>query len=148
MSDHRVQLEWRPRADDDFAAGEYQREHRWRFSGGLEIEGTAAPDYGGSEKLPNPEEALVAAVASCHLLTFLAIAQRRGLIVAAYDCEGVGTLGKNDDGRMAVTRIRLVPRIEFAGETPDAAALEKLHASAHRNCFIANSISCPVDIEA
>src|SRR5690606_32416738 len=90
--------------------------------------------------------ALVAALSSCHMLTFLAIASKRGLVVDRYSDDAVGTLEKNADGRLAITRVELHPAIEFAGEAPDAATLEEMHHQAHERCFIANSVTTEVEV--
>ncbi len=82
------------------------------------------------------------------MLTFLAVAAKRGHEVDAYEDDAVGYLEKNDEGRLAVTRIVLRPVIRFAeGTAPDAEALNKLHASAHRNCFISNSVRAAVEVQ-
>jgi organic hydroperoxide reductase OsmC/OhrA len=146
MSEHRAQISWQ-RGGVDFGYETYSRDHDWRFGAGPSLRASAAPEYRGSAALPNPEEALVAALSSCHMLTFLAIAARKGLTVDAYDDEAVGHLEKNAEGRLAVTRVVLRPRVRFAGAAPDAATLAALHESAHRGCFIANSVKTDVRVE-
>jgi organic hydroperoxide reductase OsmC/OhrA len=95
----------------------------------------------------DPEEALVASVSSCHMLWFLHVARDAGLDVAAYRDEARGTMGKDERGRTAVTRIVLRPRIEFAGGAPDADTLARLHHEAHEQCFIANSLRTEIVVE-
>jgi organic hydroperoxide reductase OsmC/OhrA len=95
----------------------------------------------------DPEEALVASASSCHMLWFLHLARDAGLEVARYSDAAVGTVAKDDRGRIAMTRIVLRPRIEFAGPQPDAATLARLHHEAHERCFIANSLRTEIVIE-
>ncbi|MBI1317996.1 MAG: OsmC family peroxiredoxin [Candidatus Hydrogenedens sp.] len=144
MSEHRVGVDWKL-GDGDFTYETYPREHTWRFAEGPEIAASAAPEFLGKPECVDPEQAFVAAVSSCHMLTFLAIAARKRMRVEAYADDAVGYLEKNEEGRLAVTRVELRPRITFGGEgAPDAETLEKLHESSHRNCFIANSVRCEI----
>jgi organic hydroperoxide reductase OsmC/OhrA len=147
MSEHHAYVSW-GREGADFGYESYPRSHAWRFGTGTTIRASAAAEYRGDPGLPNPEEALVAALSSCHMLTFLAIAARRGIVVDAYEDDARGYLEKNAEGRLAVTRVVLRPRIRFAGPPPDAAALAALHEQAHKGCFIANSVKTDVRVEA
>ncbi len=127
----------------------YSRDHEWIFEGGQRLTGSAAEAFLGSPEGVDPEEALVVALSSCHMLTLLAIAAKKGWTVESYDDDAEGTLGKNDAGKLSLTRVTLRPRIIFAeGKTPDAEALQRLHHQAHENCFIANSVKTEVVIEA
>ena len=147
MSEHRVEISWK-RETPDFSYDTYDRTHAWIFEGGSRLRASAAPDYQGDAALVNPEEALAAALASCHMLTFLAIAARKRITVDAYEDQASASLGKNADGRMAVTKLTLRPRVTFSGEKqPEGAELEALHESAHRNCFIANSVLTEIVVE-
>lgn len=149
MSDHVATVEWR--CDGDFRAGRYSRAHRWTFDGGAVVPASASPhvvpapmsDPAGVD----PEEALIASVSSCHMLWFLHLARDAGLDVAAYRDRAVGRMGKDDRGRMAVTRIVLRPEIDFAGEAPEPGALERLHHEAHDKCFVANSLRTEIVVE-
>ncbi len=146
MSEHRATIQW-ARKGEPFTYETYGRTHRWHFHGGAEVEASAAPEYRGDASLPNPEEGLVAALSSCHMLTFLAIAARKRLVVESYSDDAVGHMEKNAEGKLAVTRVELRPRIVFSGErqpTPDEIA--KLHESAHHGCFIANSVRTEVTV--
>ncbi len=96
----------------------------------------------------DPEEAFVASLASCHLLTFLALAAHDRLVVEAYEDEAEGTMAKNEDGRLAITRVVLRPRVAFGGDMPSADAVARLHARAHAECFIANSVRTEVVVES
>ena len=146
MSEFTVEISWQyaPRAGhpDDYA-----RAHQWRLAGGQTVRASAAPEYAGDPDHTNPEEGLIAAVSSCHMLTFLAVAAKRGFKVTRYTDKASGTLGKNADGRLAVTEIVLRPQIGFEGQAPGADELDRLHASAHRNCFIGNSLTTTVRVE-
>ena len=108
---------------------------------------SAAPEYGGSAGAVDPEQALVAAVASCHMLTFLAVAARRRLVVDRYEDDARGVLEKNAEGRLAITQVVLRPHIVFKGDPPGDAELDRLHQMAHRGCFIAQSVRCEVRVE-
>ena len=148
MSEHRATIVWN-RNSRDFAYDAYSRDHTWEFENGVKIEASAAPDFLGTPDNLDPEEAYVAALSSCHMLTFLAIAARRRLVVDAYADSAVGHLEKNADGKLAVTRVVLRPRISFAeGTHPPAEELEKLHHMAHAQCFIANSVHTAISIES
>ncbi|MFN3197995.1 MAG: OsmC family protein [Bradymonadia bacterium] len=146
MSEHTAVIRW-TRETEGFAYENYNRSHTWGFDAGITVPASAATTYLGDADRVDPEEALVAAVSSCHMLTLLAIASKRGWVVDAYEDDAVGTLGKNDKGRLAVTRIVLRPKVAFSGEQPSEEQLEWLHTSAHRGCFIANSITTEVVVE-
>ena len=147
MSEHSAQIAW-SRDGAEFRYESYPREHRWRFDGGVEVPASASPQYLGGENAVDPEEALVASIASCHMLTFLSVAARKRIVVDRYEDSPRGYLEKNEEGRLAITRVVLRPRIEFAEDAPDAALLEQLHELSHRNCFIANSVRCEVSVAA
>jgi len=147
MSEHRVRVSWE-RGGIDFGYETFPRDHRWRFAGGFEVPGSAAPEFRGDAKRVDPEAAFVAALSSCHLLTFLAIASRKRLVVDTYEDDATGFLEKNAAGKLAVTRVVLRPRVAFAGAAPSAEAVADLHERAHRDCFIANSVRTDVSVEA
>lgn len=147
MSEHAATISWRNDSGQmDYDT--YPRDHRWEFDGGPAVPASAAPSYKGGAGRVDPEEALVAAAASCHMLTFLAVAAKKKLVVASYEDRAVGHLEQDAEGRLAVTRIELHPRVQFAGAAPSAADLARLHESAHRNCFIANSIRAAISVAA
>jgi len=146
MSEHSATIDW-TLGDAEFTYETYPRAHSWRFGGAIEVPASSAPEYKGDPERVDPEEGLVAAVSSCHMLTFLAIAAKKRLTVTGYSDRATGYLDKNEDGRLAVTRIVLRPAITFAEPVPDAAAIERLHEGAHRNCFIASSIKAEVTVE-
>jgi len=146
MSEHTAKIDW-TLGDAEFTYEGYSRAHTWRFRGAVEVPASSAPDFGGNPERVDPEEGLVASVSSCHMLTLLAIAAKKRMHLTAYSDRPVGYLEKNEEGRLAVTRIVLHPTLTFAGERPSAEVLERLHESAHRNCFIANSIKAEVVVE-
>lgn len=146
MSEHRIRLDWR-RDQRPFARGDYPREHRIRFEGGQVIGASAAPGYGGDAALVDPEQQLLSALSSCHMLTFLAVAANRGYVVDSYVDEAVAVLGKNDEGQSAVTEATLRPRVRFGGElVPGDEEYAKLHDRAHRACFVGNSVKTRVTV--
>ena len=146
MSEHRAHIDWK-RDSADFRYETYTRNHTVRYEGGVEVPASSAPEFLGDAARVDPEATLVAALSSCHLLTFLALAARRRLVVNAYRDDAVGVLEKNADGKLAVTRVVLRPAVEFEGTQPSAADLEKLHHVAHEQCFIANSVRTEVTVE-
>ncbi|MGH8617539.1 MAG: OsmC family protein [Burkholderiales bacterium] len=147
MSEHKVSLQW-SRGGTDFAYKTFSRNHTWRFEGGVEVPASSAPQFFGDPSRVDPESALVAALSSCHLLTFLAIASNSGFVVDSYEDDPVGHLEKNANGKLAVTRVVLRPKTAFSGaKQPTPAELEKLHDKAHRECFIANSVLTAVTVE-
>lgn len=148
MSQHTATLNWK-RQSANFTYDSYSREHLWTFDGGTKVTASASPDYKGDPACVDPEEALVAAVSSCQMLTFLAIAARKRFIVDSYTDQAVGFLEKGADGKLAIMRVILRPGIRFSGEKrPSAEELEALNHAAHEACFIASSIKASVTIEA
>lgn len=146
MSEHRVTLTW-TRGGRDFTYESYSRDHTWTFEGGATVKASAAPGYKGNPDLVDPEEAFVASLSSCHMLTFLALAAKSRLVVDRYEDSAVGIMEKNEQGRLAVTRVVLRPEIEFEGEVPEPATLAELHDKAHHLCFIANSVKTDITVE-
>ena len=145
MSEHRATIDWQ-RGEAEFRYETYPRDHVWRFEGGVEVPASAAPDFLGAAARVDPEEAFVAALSSCHMLTFLALAARKRLAVESYRDRAVGFLEKNTEGRLAITRVALHPEVRFAETQPDA-VVAKLHRQAHEHCFIANSVTTEVSVE-
>lgn len=144
---HRAEIRWR-RTSADFRYDSYNREHDWVFGSGVRVPASAAPAYRGLPGSVNPEEALVAALSSCHMLTLLAIAARKGYTVDAYSDDAEGFLDKNARGRLALQRVTLRPRITWGGDRrPDATELASLHRQAHEGCFIANSVTTEITVE-
>jgi len=149
---HTATIAWR-RGEGDFHKGRYSRAHSWRFDGGIAVPASASPSVVplplSSAEAVDPEEAFVAAIASCHMLTFLDLARRAGFVVDAYEDEAIGTLAKNERGQRWVSEVVLRPRINFGGDRqPAPAELERLHHEAHDACFIANSVTSAIRVEA
>jgi len=148
MSIHTAELSWSQDEDDHFTLGRYTRVHEIAFDGGTTIQASASPSVVrepfSSAAAVDPEEMLVASLASCHMLTFLDLARRAGLEIFSYRDTPGGVLEKNAEGRMAVTRVTLRPLIEMKG---DVTRLAGLHEQAHEACFIANSVRTEISVE-
>ena len=146
MSEHKANVIW-ARNGADFGYKTYPRDHVWRFPNGVEVPGSAAPAYLGNPQRVDPEAAFVAALSSCHMLTFLALASNKGFVVDSYEDAAVGHLEKNANGKLAITRVDLHPKIVYSGgKQPAATDLEWLHDKAHKECFIANSVTTEVKV--
>jgi organic hydroperoxide reductase OsmC/OhrA len=151
MSIYKVVVNWSKGADV-FTDRRYSRAHVWRFDGGLEVPASSSPSV---VPLPmsvaaavDPEEAFVASLSSCHMLWFLDLACRAGHVVERYVDEATGEMGRDASGRIAMLRVTLHPKVQFAGASqPDMGVLERLHHSAHESCFIANSVKTEVVCE-
>ena len=146
MSEHRATVHWN-RNGTPFEYKQYTRDHWWSFEGGTRVKASAAPEYLGNEELVDPERAFVAALSSCHMLTFLALAARDGLVVDDYRDEAVGTMARNENTRIAITHVVLRPTITWGSEPPSPEQLAKLHDAAHKHCFIANSVTTKISVE-
>ena len=134
--------------DLPFEYQKYSRNHTWKFDGGREMTASAAAAYLGDPKNVNPEEAYVASLSSCHMLTFLAIACKQKFVLDEYVDEAVGHMEKNAEGKMAITKVTLTPKITFSGDKkPSAEELDKMHHAAHDNCFIASSVKTEITVE-
>ena len=146
MSDLSIDLNWQ-RAEPAFQSGKYSAEHTVRYKSAVEVLVDAAPDWGGKAENTNPEQALAAALSSCHMMTFLALSAKAGWPVPSYADHAVAHLGKNAKGQMSVTRIDLHPVVRFdTGFTVDDAKLAEMQDRAHRYCFIANTLADSVDV--
>lgn len=151
MSEHRAQVRWRL-AGGDFTGGRYSREHDWAFDGGAAMRASAAPanvraPY-SNPAFVDPEEAYVAAIASCHMLTFLHLASRAGIEVVGYEDDAVGHMTPNERGVPWVSTVVLTPRVTYgAGGAPDAGVEAGLHHRAHEECYIASSVRTAIRVE-
>lgn len=147
-----AKISWKKKPNEAFTDRKYSRAHRWAFDGGVEMAGSSSPHvvplpYSDATAV-DPEEALVAAAASCHMLSFLAIAAAKKYVVATYEDNAEGIMGKNAEGREAILTIVLRPKIVFEGDKqPTLEEHEQLHHQAHRECYIANSIRSAVITE-
>ena len=143
--EHRVTLDW-ANGPEPFAYETYPREHRLTMKEAV-ITASSSPVYKGDGKSPDPEELLVAALSSCHMLTFLYLAAKRGLVINRYEDAAEGVMTKNEKGRYWVSEVTLHPRIDWEGDAPDAVTQQELHHLAHEECFIANSVRTEVRCE-
>jgi organic hydroperoxide reductase OsmC/OhrA len=152
MKQFEAKLAWH-RGAQPFVDQRYSRTHDWSFDGGLTVPASSSPL---SVPVPmsdpanlDPEEALVAAAASCHMLFFLSLAAQRGFVVDEYRDHALGTLELDGAGKMAMTLIRLRPAIVFSGErAPGPDELAAIHHAAHQKCYIANSLKCAIVVES
>jgi organic hydroperoxide reductase OsmC/OhrA len=151
MAEYSAELVW-CRGTQDFLDNRYRRRHLLRFDGGVEIAASSSPQVVpvpfSDPAAVDPEEAFVASLASCHLLWFLAIAARRGFCVDRYSDRPLGLMGRNGEGKLAMTVVTLHPAVTFAGDrlpTPDE--VRQMHHEAHEECFIASSVRSEVRCE-
>ena len=152
MSEHVATVLWQREVGAEFTSGRYSRVHEWRFDGGAVVSASSSPHNvrapWSAPAAVDPEEAFVAALASCHMLWFLAIAAQRDYVVDAYVDAASAFLEDIAPQRQAITRVILRPRVSFTGTAPDAGAFDTLHHEAHERCFIAQSVKATVAIEA
>ncbi len=147
MAEYKVKLSWENESED-FSYKKYDRTHSWKFEGGIVVKASAAPEYLGKKEFVNPEEAFAASLASCHMLTFLAIASIKKYTIEIYEDTVVAILEKNEKSRMAVTKLYLRPKVNFKGDNiPDETIINEMHQRAHSECFIANSVLTEIIIE-
>lgn len=149
MAHYTAELSWTLAEGEDFAKGRYSRGHTVRFDGGATLPASASPHVVGKWAVPaavDPEEMLVAALSSCHMLSFLHIARLAGFLATAYHDHAEGVMEEIAPGRHAVTKVTLHPRIDWSGARPDAAKLAQMHHEAHEACFIANSVKTQVTV--
>lgn len=150
MSEHKATIRW-TRTGPDLLKGRYSRKHTWTFDGGVTVPASASPSVvptpWSNPAGVDPEEAFVASISSCHMLTFVWLASREGLVADSYEDEAVGLMAKNERGVPWVSAVTLRPRIVWSGEKqPTSADLERLNHHAHEQCFIANSIKTVVTV--
>lgn len=147
MSEHHATIGW-TRSSADFTYDSYNRAHEMRFkNGGIVLAASAAPTFKGDAERVDPEEAFVASLSSCHMLTFLAICARKRLGVDAYEDNAVGFLEKAGKTKLWMARVTLTPRVTFsAGTEVDDTLLEELHHMAHAECFIASSVNTDIQV--
>ena len=153
MSHYVATIEWRRKPDERFVDGRYSRAHTWSFDGGHVAPASSSPSV---VRVPfsdpagvDPEEALVAALSSCHMLFFLDFSRQRGFVVDSYVDAAEGIMEKGFfDGRIQMTRVALKPHIVFSGDKrPDAADVEAIHHQAHEACYIANTVKSEIVVE-
>jgi len=148
MTTHKAAVRWM-RDRHPFVDRRYSRAHEWRFDGGAVVPASSSPAVvpvpWSDASAVDPEEALVAALSSCHMLWFLDFAARAGLVVDAYVDAASGTMEHDADGRASMTRVMLVPTVTFGGmRRPDASEVDRLHHDAHEHCDLARSVRADV----
>jgi organic hydroperoxide reductase OsmC/OhrA len=140
------------RGNEAFRDGRYHRVHEWRFDGGAVVRASSSPH---SVRVPwsdpagvDPEEALVAAVSSCHMLWFLSLAAEAGFVIDSYEDAAEGRMGRFADGHRGIVEVLLQPRVVVSGAAvPGAGAIDALHHAAHERCDIAHSIRGEVRLQ-
>jgi len=150
MSQHTATILWN-RASPDFAKGRYSREHTWTFDGGLTVAASASPSVvpapWSNPAGIDPEEAFVAALASCHMLTFLHVARQAGFQVESYRDQAVGQMAPNEKRVPWVKSVTLNPSIVYGGDKrPSHEEEARLHHLAHEQCFISQSVTTEVTV--
>lgn len=147
MSEHHAGVRW-TRTSPDFTYDSYNRAHEVTFkAGAIRYPASAAAAFRGDADRVDPEEAYVASLSACHMLTFLAICARKRLTVDSYEDDAVGYMEKGSNGKLWVSRVELHPRIRFApGTEPSAETLADIHHHSHEECFIANSVKTDVSV--
>ena len=150
MSTYCAKVTW-ARGTDEFLRQKYSRGHTWTFDEGVSVPASASPH---AVRAPwhvtaavDPEEALVAALSSCHMLFFLSLASRAGFTVESYEDAAEGVMGKNAEGREAMTHFTLRPVVTFKERAPSEEDLEAMHHAAHEQCYVANSLKAEVSVE-
>ncbi len=150
MSEHKAKIRWE-RPGGDFFKGQYSREHAWTFDGGVTVLASASPlvvpvPYSNHAAV-DPEEALVASISSCHMLSFLHVASKHGFQIDRYEDEAVGVMTKNEKGIPWLSSATLHPKITYSGnKQPTAEQIQHLHHRAHEQCFIANSVKTNITV--
>ena len=143
MASYTADVLWTLQPGEDFAKGRYSRGHTVSFDGGIVVPGSASPHVVGKWAVADavdPEEMLVAAISTCHMMSFLHVVRLAGFVAISYRDHAVGTMETIAPGRMAMTKVVLHPAIEWDGDAPGTTRLEQLHHAAHETCFIANSV--------
>ena len=150
MSCYFATISWQSDSPDTFTKQRYTRGHAWEFDGGVAVPASSSPHVVprfSVEAAVDPEEALVASAASCHMLTFLYLAAKAGFNIASYSDNALGEMTSLPDGRQWLAKITLDPNIEWLGETPTSEQLAELHHNAHEQCYIANSIRSEIVVK-
>ena len=150
MSEHKAIIKW-TQSQGEFLKGTYSREHTWTFDGGMTIAASSSP---AAVRVPfsnpanvDPEEAYVASLSSCHMLTYLYVASLKGFEVISYEDAAVGVMTKNEKGIPWVSVVTLHPRITYSGsKAPTSEQEDEMHHAAHEQCFIANSVKTLVKV--
>ncbi|MBI5953143.1 MAG: OsmC family protein [Chloroflexi bacterium] len=149
MATYVATIQWKMENSEDFRKNRYSRAHTWSFDGGIEVPASSSPHVVplpmSEENAVDPEEAFIASISSCHMLWFLSIAARSGFVVESYVDSAVGTMSKDDAGKIVIASVTLSPKTRFFGDKqPTFAELEVLHHEAHESCYIANSVKSEI----
>ena len=152
MSEHKATIKWQ-RTSPDFLKGRYSREHTWTFDGGTTVPASPSPHVvpapWSNPACVDPEEAFVAAISSCHMLTFLYLAAKQGFQIDSYEDEAVGMMANSEKGVPWVSLVTLNPNIVFSGDKmPAPADVERLNHQAHEQCYIANSVKTAISVNS
>ena len=145
-NEHRYELRVTWTGDDGGGTASrdgYRRDHSIEVPGKPVLLGSSDPGFSGDASRYNPEELLVASLSACHLLWYLSVCAAARVAVVGYEDDPVGTMVEEPGGSGYFTEVLLRPRVVVA----DAAMIvrgRELHGAAHRNCFIARSVSFPV----
>ena len=146
MDNLSIELNWHL-GDGELIDGEYNTEHQIKVNDEIQYKAGSAAEYGGNVNNMNPEQALAAAISSCHMMTFLALAAKMQWPVNQYEDKAIAYLGKNSKGKMSVNKIELNPKITFQNNfSVSDEEMKKMQDRAHRYCFIANSLSNEVKV--
>jgi organic hydroperoxide reductase OsmC/OhrA len=150
MSAYTATILWERGTAEPFTDNRYSRGHSWSFDGGVSFRASSSPHVVPRYSDPSgvdPEEAFIASLSSCHMLTFLYLVAKRGFVVNRYEDTAEGVMAKSETGRIWVAKVVLRPKVAWEGSGPDAATVEELHHLAHDECFIANSVRTEVTCE-
>jgi len=153
MSIYTAKVTWTCDSPETFTKNRYSRAHTWSFDGGVTVPASSSPHavrlpYSVEEAV-DPEEAFVAAISSCHMLTFLWVAAKKGFLIEAYEDNAEGVLAADADGRQSMTEVTLHPDITWGGtEIPTAEQLDEMHHLAHEGCYIANSVKTAIKVHS
>jgi len=145
MTGYTAAVSWE-KGSKPFAGGRYSRAHIWEFDGGAMVKASSSPEsvpvpYSDASAV-DPEEALVAALASCHMLWFLSIAAKRGFCIQSYRDHASGALAPGPRGKLCMTTVTLRPHAVFIVVNPPAPeTVVAMHEEAHGECYIANSVT-------
>lgn len=150
MAHYTATVVWERAPGEAFSDNRYGRGHTWSFDGGVSFRASSSPHVVPRYSDPSgvdPEEAYIASLSSCHMLTFLYLAAKRGLVVNRYEDAAEGKMAKNEKGLSWVSEVILRPRIDWEGAAPGSDLIEELHHAAHEECFIANSVRTDIRCE-
>ena len=146
MSKLSISLEWILQ-ENELKPDSFSKNHKIKINNNFFNSGPA-PEYGGKDNELNPEQSLAAAISSCHMMTFLALAAKMRWPVKSYNDKAHAFLGKNSQGKMFVNKIELNPKIEFDNNfSVSKDEMDKMQDRSHRYCFVANSLSNEVEIK-